>query len=183
MQVSGAVDFLKPNVAAAIAVGDVTPALEFLRLRNLLGLYGDNVPLSERLEKHILTINDFVAYLPQLPTGDDRSAGRLIGTQATDVSESGGDRLRLPHTADFLADLRLQADWPVIEIQARRLAGSQDEQVARMAKRMLAEALMHSDESEKREEAARLGAELAADAQGLSLGLPSRGWMLRERGR
>lgn len=161
VQVTDVVDFLKPSVAEAMAVADVTPALEFLRLRNLLPIYGDDVPLSERLERHATTINEFVAYLSQLPS-DEGSVARLTGSEIANVGESGRGAGGFPYTVEFLTTLRLRGDWPVIEIQAQPLIGSPDVEVARTAKRALAEALMHSDEAEKREEATRVGDTLAA---------------------
>jgi hypothetical protein len=160
------VEFLRPSVATAMLGIDVSAALEFLRLRNLLPLYGEDVPLSERVAKHRATIDAFVTYLSELAAADSRAAERLTsGKSPSAVAAS--DTSRLPHTVAFLEELRLEGDWTVLEIQARRLTASPDAQLARIAKRALTEGLMHSDEGEKRQEAVRLGEELITD-QGVS---------------
>jgi predicted MPP superfamily phosphohydrolase len=163
-QVGITVDFLKPSVAAAIDGIDVTPALEFLRLRNLFCLYGDEVPLAERVGHHAATINAFAAYLSQVSADDTRAAERLTGGQIADATPASGGT-RLPYTMAFLEGLRLEGDWYILEIHSRRLMASPDEQLAHAAKRALTEALMHSDEGEKRQEAVQLGEELIADGQ------------------
>lgn len=159
--VGGKVDFWAPAVAEALAPGETKLAIEFLRLRNLLRLYDDDVSLAERVGEHTFLIEGFAGYISQLADRDTRCADRIAGRQAAVVgvaSDSGASRL--PYTGQFLADLRNRGDWTLLEVHAARFVESPDGTLARSAKAALAEALMHSDEAEKRREAARLAAEL-----------------------
>jgi predicted MPP superfamily phosphohydrolase len=161
VRVGDAVEFRTTTVAEAIAAEDLTAATEFLRLRNLLRLYDDNIPLSERVGDHVDVIEGFVRYLSPLAKRDKGCADRLAGTRR--ITTNGAES-RLPHTADFLADLRGRGDWILLETQAARFLDSPDRSLARLARTALAEALMHSDEAEKRKEAMRLATESATSA-------------------
>jgi predicted MPP superfamily phosphohydrolase len=156
------VEFWTPAVAEGFAPGTLNEATAFLRLRGLLRLYDENVPLAERVGEHGPVIEGFATYVSRLADRDKRSAERVRGHQPPvmdGASESTGSRL--PHTAQFLADLRNRGDWALLATQAQRFVDSADGGLARFAKAALAEALMHSDETEQRTQAAQLAGELA----------------------
>jgi predicted MPP superfamily phosphohydrolase len=160
------VEFRSPALADLIASDDLFEAVHFLKLRNLLRLYDENVPLAQRVAEHTAAIEGFADYLAKLAEQDSRCAERLTGRgPAAVVIASNSAASQLPHTAEFLADLRHRGDWPLLELQARRFVHSPDESVARFARAALAEALMHSDETGKRREAADLSAELTANSE------------------
>ena len=66
----------------------------------------------------------------------------------------------MPQTLALLESLRSEQEWDVLEVQARRSATHRDSGLARVAKAALVEALMHSDEGQKRSEAVALAGQL-----------------------
>ena len=92
---------------------------------------------------------------------DPDCASRLQGdhrTPGTAATQSGARRW----SSSLLDDLRQSGDWAELESHARNLVASSDLTTRRDAKAALAEALMHSDESQKRDEAFSIASELAS---------------------
>jgi hypothetical protein len=163
IRVGNDVEFRSVGVADAIGAEGVGAATQFLGLRNLLRLYEPDVPLATRVEEHARNVSAFVAYLSDLADRDSQCADRLAGPQGrTHRVEAEHDNVRRPRTKGFLVDLRNRADWTLLETQAARFIYSEDSDLAHLARALLAEALMHSDEVEKRREAARQAGELVS---------------------
>jgi predicted MPP superfamily phosphohydrolase len=148
------------DAARADGLDQVRP---FMRLRNLFRLYGDDVSLEDAVQDHVQAIAQVAKYLDDLGQQDNACAARLSDYRARPRSHAGPVKSApsaLEHTAALLADLRISGDWALLETLARRFASSADNDLARRANAALAEALMHSDETAKRVEAAALAAGL-----------------------
>jgi hypothetical protein len=66
----------------------------------------------------------------------------------------------MPQTLALLEALRAEQQWDTLELQARRIIERRDAALERAATVALAEALMHSDEGQKRSEAVALAGHL-----------------------
>jgi 3',5'-cyclic AMP phosphodiesterase CpdA len=163
IRVGGEVVFRSPSLAEAAGADGAGAAARFLGLRNIIPLYDDAVPLAKRLQHHAEAIGDFVTYLRALAEADRQCAERITARGLAGKANIDGHGAE-SHTAAFLGELRSRGDWIVLEGQARHLVNSHDPNVAHLAKRALIEALMHSDEGEKRSEARGLASALAVDA-------------------
>jgi calcineurin-like phosphoesterase family protein len=159
VRLGNTIEFLTPTIAAAMGSEALTAVTNFLRLRNVLRLYDEEVPLPDRIEEQASVVEDFVGYLSPLAAEDVHCAERITAGR----DQEGGSPLH--YTAEFLADLRGRGDWALLESQASRFQDSSDKTLGRFARAALAEALIHSDENQKREQAARLALELAMDPE------------------
>lgn len=166
VRVGDLVEFRSLPFADLVAPSGLSEAVNFLRLRNLLRLYDEDVSLARRVAEHTAAIEGFAEHLAKLAEQDSRCAERLTARgPASVVVARNSAASQQPHTVEFLSDLRYRGDWPLLELQARRFVHSRDEKLARLAKAVLAEALMHSDETGKRREAADLSAGLTANPE------------------
>lgn len=162
VRISGTVDFLVPSAGRALVGDDVRPAEDFLRLRNLLRLHDDSVSMEQRVRIHRETVARFVEYL-------DGASGMSSGALTRLTRRTGEPVLttratELPYTTGLLRALIEQGEWDLIERQAPTWAASKDPELTRLAKFGLGHALMRSDDSAKRGEGARLGAELLRES-------------------
>jgi predicted phosphodiesterase len=155
------VDFMIPTVARELAGDAVRPIEEFLRLRNLLRLYPDGVPLDARMAEHQDVVAGLIQYLQALGPLQNETRERL-GSPVLELSPYARPT-ELPQTVAFLEELQRRGEWHVLELQAGALLENNDVRVGAIAKALLIEALMHSDETEKRVRAAHMGAELLTD--------------------
>lgn len=156
------VEFCTPALAEAMGGERSEPVARFLRLPNLLGLYDDDIPLSVRVESHATTIADFAAYLSEL-SALDAACGKRISNSETAATRRAspsqeGDQ---PYTFQFLTDLHDSGAWTLLRDQARRFVDSPDRNLSHLARSLLAQALMHSDQTEEKEQALGLALELA----------------------
>ena len=163
LQIAGSVDFVPSGVAQESDPGQAGPAIAFLGLRNLLRLHDPDLPLVDRIRDHSAAVEEFGSRLRECADLDDACRARI--TNASLISPGGALPLDtwMPQTAALLEDLRARQEWQLLEAQARRSLGSEDPGLARLAKRTLAEALMHSDEAQDRCEALALAEELIAE--------------------
>jgi hypothetical protein len=119
--------------------------------------------LSERIGEHSQRIGVFAAWLSERADMDDDCRERIsdLATGAPVSGTSGAPAS--PHTAALLRELSANEEWELLEFQARRALASTDPVLARLATRMFAEALMHSDEGPKRAHATVIAEQLLVD--------------------
>jgi hypothetical protein len=160
LRINGRIMFITSGVARDSDPEQAATALEFLTLRNLLRLKRSGVTLAERVAEQTARFESFAGWLAKRAEADDECRARLTGAR----SGAPGEETEMPHTEAMLRELRASEDWELLETQARRAAASSDPATGRLAHGLLAEALMHSDEPEKREQAAALAEELAAES-------------------
>ena len=160
--IDGKVSFVVPSLACDFVEEASLAALTaFLGLRNLLRLYDPADSLEMRIAENAPTINQYAATLSNIVSKDPDGSRRLcVGplTPETAAKHSGAGSW----TLNLIEDLRRSQDWADLESYSRRFTASSDCYVRRKAKAALAEALMHSDESQKREEAFSIASDLAA---------------------
>jgi hypothetical protein len=132
------------------------PAIAFLGLRNLLLLYDPAIPLTERLTECAELVNTFGAHLSRLAAADAECRARIANAALITSSTSAAGKTAMPQTLALLDTLRTEQEWDILEVQARRNVTHRDAALARVAKAALVEALMHSDEGQKRSEAVAL---------------------------
>ena len=160
MRIDGKSMFITPGLARDSDPEQAATALEFLTLRNLLRLNRSGVALAERVAEQTARIELFAGWLAERAEADEECRARLTGTRLGAVVEEA----MMPHTEAMLRELQVREDWELLEAQARRAAASADPATARLARGLLAEALMHSDELEKRELATTLAEELVGES-------------------
>ena len=158
--VDGKVSFVLPSAARYVVGGEVLdPMKAFLELRNLLRLGDQNVSLDNRVLPNASAILDYANSLGAMATRDPTCLPRLQGhLQRSSKTDSGDTR---PWSLGLLNDLRRENDWDGLEAHSRRLVLSTDQSIRRYASAGLAEALLHSDESQKRREAFDIASQLA----------------------
>jgi hypothetical protein len=139
-------------------------AQDFLALRNLLRLYESGTPIETRVREHAGPIRQYAAELASVISIDPSCQARLRDDSRA-VTTSVPSEAEKSWSSRLLSDIRRSADWGELEARARILAKSADQATRREARAALAEALIHSDEAQKREEAFRIASELASDAE------------------
>jgi len=156
--VEGRVEFMASDVAKEFSsAGDFEATASFLNLRNLLRLYGSEVPLVNRIKAHADAVEAFGRHLTALAEADESCRGQLLiraasGTRTSNESTPS----HRPHAMEYLLELQRTEDFETLELQARRQIDSGDPLLARLAKRCLVAALMRSDEGPKRGESLEL---------------------------
>ncbi len=151
------VDFRSSGVVMEADPEQAAPAIAFLALRNLLLLYDPGVPLAERLTDCADRVIAFGGQLAGLVAVDPECSTRI--TDAV-LNPSTTDTNTMPQTLALLEALRADEQWDTLELQARRMLARRDAALEGPATVSLVEALMHSDEGQKRREAATLGERL-----------------------
>lgn len=171
IRTQGYVEFLMPGAARAlIPAAELVATTQFLRLKNLLRLYDQDVSLSERVKNHLSEVAAFTEYLTELSALSEATRDDLVARHASALRVAGvSSASRRPHAIDYLSDLRASGYWEELELQARRYARGNDPELARIARVGLIEALMRSDERSKREEAVGLALDLL-DREDVSVG-------------
>ena len=162
LNTEGTVMFASPTVASELVDDNsLRPIVEFLGLRNLLRLYDPTVSLDARVADNASVVRRFAEDLTKMVSEDPSCVARLQSDQtssATRTDQHDGRRWSL----DLISDLRRSENWDELESLTRKLEVSPDPAVGRVASAALAEALMHSDESQKREEAFTIASELVS---------------------
>ena len=163
MVIDGAVMFVPASLAAVSDADQAETASSFLSLRNLLRIHTAGVSLSERIGEHPQRVRAFAAWLSERADMDDDCRERIsnLPSSAPESGRSGAPAS--PHTAALLAELAASEDWELLESQADRALMSSDPVLARLARRMLAQALMHSDDGPKRAQATAISGQLLQD--------------------
>ena len=160
--VGGSVTFMAPSVAPEFAdEGSLAPMNAFLGLRNLLCLYDRTASLGLRIVDNTAIIRQYAAMIAQMISEDPECAPRLENVERTPPTAARHRDTR-PWSLRLLDDLRWSEDRDQLEFLARGLCDSRDPLVRREATVALVEALMRSDESQKREEAFSMALELAS---------------------
>ena len=159
---NGKVSFVLPTAAHEVESDEsLSPMTKFLGLRNLLRLGAPTVSLEDRVAANVPAIVDYANSLAAMTETDPSCRARLQGHQQA-LSRAprrvGGHRWSL----SLFDAYRRDEDWAGLEFSARNLATSPDRVTSRHARSALAEALMHSEEAQKRLEAFVTASELAS---------------------
>ncbi|MCW3033358.1 MAG: hypothetical protein JWM60_1703 [Solirubrobacterales bacterium] len=161
LEIDGAIMFVTSSMAHDSDAEQAAPALAFLGLRNLLRIRREGVALGERVREHAEQVIEFAAWLEEKAEKDEQCRRRVSDVAAAQpAGEKAGGGLVAPHTALLLRELAAEEDWDALELQAGRALNSSDPALAQLGRRMIAMALMHSDEAPKRAHAAVLAQEL-----------------------
>ncbi len=160
--IDSTVTFVTPAMARDSDPDQAAPASAFLALRNLLRIHRADVSLGERVVEHAEAMQQFASWLEERAQLDEACRAR-VSEVSTGPAGDDGAGASAPHTAALLRELAAREDWQLLEPQARRALGSSNAALAQISTRMLAQALMHSDEGPKRQQAATLGEQLVAD--------------------
>jgi predicted MPP superfamily phosphohydrolase len=159
LRIDGRLMFIASGMARDSDPEQAATALDFLTLRNLLRLHRSEVTLAERVAEQTVRIELFAGWLTERAETDEDCCARLMARSGTPSQGT-----EMPYTEALLRELHASEDWELLEAQARRAAASADPATARLARGLLAEALMHSDEPEKREQAVVLAEQLTAES-------------------
>ncbi len=168
--VDGTVRFVTPASVSAFTDQQGLASMEaVLGLQNILRLYDAATSLEIRVAENAETISQYASAMHSMISIDPSCETRLTGMQpgqqlSVAEREITTEREASTWSEALLDDLRQSADWMELEQVARRLVASSTARVARAAKSALVEALMRSDEQEKRDEACFIASELASTA-------------------
>jgi hypothetical protein len=160
IQLDAKVVFVSLDLARDADPEQAAPAIAFLGLRNLLLLYDPATPLAERLTECAELVNAFGAHLSHLAAADVECRARITNAALVTSNTNVTGKTVMPQTLALLDTLRTEQEWDILEVQARRNMTHRDAGLARVAKAALVEALMHSDEGQKRSEAVALAEQL-----------------------
>lgn len=161
MVIDSTVTFVTPTMACDSDPDQVVPATAFLALRNLLRIHRADVPLGERVAEHAEAMQHFAAWLEKRAQLDEACRARVSEVSTGPAGDDAG--ASAPHTVALLRELAACEDWQLLEPQARRALGGSNAALAKLSTRMLAQALMRSDEGPKRQQAAVLAEQLVTD--------------------
>lgn len=161
MVISGTVTFVTSAMARGSDPDQAAPATAFLALRNLLRIHRADVPLEERMAEHAEAVQQFAVWLEDRAQLDEACRARVSDVSTLPTGDGGG--AAAPHSAALLRELAAREDWQLLEPQARRVLGSSNTALAQLSKRMLVDALMHSDDGPKRQQATALAEQLVND--------------------
>ena len=160
--VDGTVVFAPPSMGPELAAQDsLNSVQEFLGLRNLFRLYESTEPLSVRIAENRQAIQRYTSVLSAMISRDPDCRSRILDTGRTS-SGLGVSSVKRGWSVQLLDELRQSQDWNQLELISRNLVGSSNAAVHREAQTALAEALMRSDESQKRDEAFEIASDLAS---------------------
>lgn len=158
----GSVLFVLPQAASQFVGGEVLSRLNsFLGLRNLLRIGGPSASLEERIKVNVDAIVRYATSLAEMIEIEPECAMRLRGHQHSAGVAAHATKPR-QWAMSLFNDLRRDEDWSRLEFYARNLVSSSDQRKSRAARFALAEALIHSDESDKRFEAYETALQLAS---------------------
>lgn len=162
MVIDSTVTFVTSAMARDSDPDQAAPATAFLALRNLLRIHRADVSLGERVVECAEVIQQFAAWLEERAQLDEACRAR-VSEVSTGPAGDDGTAASAPHTAALLHELAAREDWQLLEPQARRALGSSNAALAKLSTRMLAQALMHSDDGPKRQQATALAEQLVND--------------------
>lgn len=164
--VESEVDFVAPSAASALASErELQPILEFLKLKNLIPLYPHSSPLDDRLGDFKHPLRECVEYLVWLKRQDPEGTRRMQRTHGRSSHDVDHKSSKTNWSVEVLDELRASEDWISLESVAHSLQESHDTTTRRKARASLAEALIHSDESPKREEGYQVASSLLSDSE------------------
>jgi hypothetical protein len=161
LEIEGAIMFVTSSMARDSDAEQAAPALAFLGLRNLLRIKRAGFTLGERVAEHAELVLKFAVWLEEKAEMDELCRTRLTDFSArSPAGDDAGSAPAAPHTALLLQELAAGEDWEMLELQAGRALESTDAALALLGRRMIAIALMHSDDGPKRARAAALAQQL-----------------------
>ena len=163
LELDGKIIFVTPSMARDSDPDQTAEADAFLGLRNLLRLHRTDISLAERVAEHAALIEEFATWLSRRADEDEVCRARISEVSRGSRPDGTAHSSSMPHTAALLTDLVARQDWELLEPQARRVLASSDPALAQLARRVLAQVLMHSDEAPKRAQAVDLAEQLLAD--------------------
>lgn len=158
--VNGQVEFVNPNVALGVEPEGI--ATSFLRLSNAFRFCDSPSDCSELLRQHIDVVRAFAQHLEAVRRTSDSADDRLSGGSHTAAKTATRPN---EHSHALLEELQGDEDWQALELAARKMMDSADASLAAHSERMLAEALMRSDEATHRREAVELAQGIAARSE------------------
>jgi predicted MPP superfamily phosphohydrolase len=164
IQIEGEIEFVPSETALKADPDQSAAAGHFLALRHLLRIRHEGESLQEQLAKHSDVVQAYCRQLTEYCERDDDCRHRVTGAPLMEEIHPDPATTR-PQTIALLEELASGQDWSELETQASRHIGDPDQRLARVAKSHLAQALMHSDEQPKREEAALLSEHLVATGE------------------
>lgn len=157
----GNIEFVPSEAALKADPDRSVVASQFLALRHLLRIRREDESLQQQVARYSDVVQAYAEQLVEYCERDDECRHRITGALLIE-SVHPDPTTRRPQTIALLDELSARQDWAELEAQASRHIGDPDGRLARVAKTHLAQALMHSDEQPKREEAAMLGEQLVA---------------------
>ena len=148
------------------SIGVTSPETrEFLSLRNRLRLYSSEKSVFERVRDHEDRVRNFANLLNTIASQSSGIAEQLreknlaIGVE-TNVRPDSTTR---PLAQAFLEKLAQECDWGLLEVEARRFERAGAVGLARVARYLLAQALLHSEETEKKSEGISIAKQLVSE--------------------
>ena len=151
---------------AFVVAGSIGPpspeTREFLSLRNRLRLYSSEKSVLARVRDHEDRVRNFANLLNCIASrslelsNQLREKNSVIGVE-TNVRMAPTNR---PRALAFLERLAQECDWGLLEVEARRFEHAGAVGPARGARHFLSEALLHSEEAEKKNEGISIAREL-----------------------
>ena len=161
VELNGSFAFLAPG-----SIGATSPVTrEFLSLRNRLRLYSSEKSVLERVRSHEDRIRNFADLLNTIAS---QSSGMADQLREKNLAIGVETRVRIdptkrPLAQAFLEQLAQECDWGLLEVEARRFAFSDSAGLARLARRLLSQALLQSEETEKKNEGVSIARQVVAE--------------------
>ena len=137
------------------SIGTTSPETrEFLSLRNRLRLYSSEKSVLERVRDHEDRVRNFANFLNSIASQSPGMADQLREKNLAICVETNVriDPTTRPLALAFLKKLAQECDWGLLEVEARRFEHADAVGLARVARHLLSEALLHSEEAEKKNE-------------------------------
>jgi len=155
--------FIAIEAARSLADPADLEAMEaFLALRNQLRLYGDELPLRAQLAEHREAVIEAANWLTKQAALTERLADELERRAAViPLTSTSRSRQGRPNAVSYLTDLRASEDWTELERAGRRYRQVGDKHLSTVASRLLAQALLRSQDGQRQAEAFELAKTLA----------------------
>ena len=167
VELDGSFFFLVPD-----SIGVTSPETrEFLSLRNRLRLYSSEKNVFERVRDHQDRVRNFAKLLNTIASQSSGMAQQLREKSLAGGVESSGraDSTTRPLAQAFLEKLAEECDWGLLEVEARRFERAGAGGMAHVARHLLAQALLHSEETGKKNEGISIAKDLVRESDaGLS---------------
>ena len=150
VELNGSFFFLVPDSVGVTSL----ETRDFLSLRNRLRLYSIEKSAFERVRDHQDRVRNFAKLLNTIASQNSGMAVQLrekslaIGVETSARTDS----TTRPLAQAFLEELAKECDWGLLEVEARRFGRLGTDGLAGVARRFLAQALLRSEETEKKNE-------------------------------
>ena len=137
------------------SIGTTSPETrEFLSLRNRLRLYSKEKSVVERVRDHKDRVLNFANLLNSIASQSPGMADQIREKNLAIAVDTNPriDPTTRPFALAFLEKLAQECDWGLLEVEARRFEHVDAVGLARGARHLLSQALLHSEETEKKNE-------------------------------